>query len=623
MKAFVVKVAELFKMDSRKNEDSNFNAAKRSLLIPLYQREYTWSNERISSLINDIKKLDKFIGNIILDECDEWYEIVDGQQRLTTCILTLLALYNHYDGQPMEQEIYNELIRPYGSVILKNDSVKDYIVEINGKLQLNICDNHDVYKQSKDFLRAYDEVKRIIDSFDTNDEVSVFAQKLLNSKLLVLINNEHDYTRPVEQLFLDINEKAQLLKVEDIFKGHCFEKYHSQRHELLKEKWVELKKRATEFKDFSFIDTSQYIYLYLSEIEDFAIPENLAINGRHYLENKTTDQINAILDGMISFGESVYSFYLNCKKADYRFVDLCLDSIRCQETDDHIVLKQMSLSMLLNTGAIYQKLPFMYLLYALKNHNEISSVLTHKELRRIITDLYVYMNLFLLSGIRKSKKVIDKSVRKATEQTTPVDSIISAVEQLRNDKVDNFVLPNSYSYDKLAFIYSIIDNYIPDENWMKEIYSRENHYDLACFIIPDNRTHKIKWLKNDMSFYNLTVPSEMVKTWKNCLINQLVIDEDLKGQLENYDIVYKIDRIIEWYQGREQEIPKHISILMDFIRDMPEYTTLKNLKDIAGTEDEVYSAYILFLRVLFDDNNIELHERMKNAFVESFQNTGD
>ena len=101
IKSFTIKINDFFKMNSQKGEDSNFVASKRNLLIPLYQREYKWTKDKVQVLINDINKRDKFLGIVILDEATECYEIVDGQQRITTCYLILIALYNYYRGSAL------------------------------------------------------------------------------------------------------------------------------------------------------------------------------------------------------------------------------------------------------------------------------------------------------------------------------------------------------------------------------------------------------------------------------------------------------------------------------------------------------------------------------------------
>ena len=111
MRAFVLKISEFFKMD-KPTEPTNFKADKRELCIPLYQREYKWENEKINTLIADIKKQPKFLGNIILEETDTRYEIADGQQRITTCFLILVYLYNYYQGSTLEQRSIQNILKP-------------------------------------------------------------------------------------------------------------------------------------------------------------------------------------------------------------------------------------------------------------------------------------------------------------------------------------------------------------------------------------------------------------------------------------------------------------------------------------------------------------------------------
>lgn len=71
-------------------------------LIPLYQRAYAWGNEQIEQLIEDIDNLDAnnknyYLGSLIVakkkqDVESVIYEVVDGQQRLTTLFLLLNCL---------------------------------------------------------------------------------------------------------------------------------------------------------------------------------------------------------------------------------------------------------------------------------------------------------------------------------------------------------------------------------------------------------------------------------------------------------------------------------------------------------------------------------------------------
>jgi len=79
--------------------------------VPIYQRNYAWQVEQIEQLIRDIQDANDdgresyFIGNLIVtervedrDEKKRDFEVVDGQQRLTTLYLLLMFLRNDGDS---------------------------------------------------------------------------------------------------------------------------------------------------------------------------------------------------------------------------------------------------------------------------------------------------------------------------------------------------------------------------------------------------------------------------------------------------------------------------------------------------------------------------------------------
>ncbi|GAA8240467.1 hypothetical protein HpKG61_10740 [Helicobacter pylori] len=75
-------------------------------VIPIYQRLYSWEKEQCKQLWDDIIKIGRddkmnghFIGSILYVLADDTHSspllIIDGQQRLTTITLLLIALRNH------------------------------------------------------------------------------------------------------------------------------------------------------------------------------------------------------------------------------------------------------------------------------------------------------------------------------------------------------------------------------------------------------------------------------------------------------------------------------------------------------------------------------------------------
>lgn len=90
---------------------------KNQLVIPIYQRLYSWEKEQCKQLWDDIIKIggdDKmdghFIGSILyvldgITHSNNALLIIDGQQRLTTITLLLTALRNHLSDEVKRKEI--------------------------------------------------------------------------------------------------------------------------------------------------------------------------------------------------------------------------------------------------------------------------------------------------------------------------------------------------------------------------------------------------------------------------------------------------------------------------------------------------------------------------------------
>ena len=76
-------------------------------LIPIYQRNYAWRAEQIEQLISDIQDSvvggqdDYFLGNLVVIKRgrEDEFEVIDGQQRLTTLYLLLTFLELNGEGE--------------------------------------------------------------------------------------------------------------------------------------------------------------------------------------------------------------------------------------------------------------------------------------------------------------------------------------------------------------------------------------------------------------------------------------------------------------------------------------------------------------------------------------------
>ena len=153
-----------------------------SFNIPEYQRGYRWEKKQVEDLLNDLKyfiekKSDKkefyCLQPIVVYKTDEnSYDVIDGQQRLTTLYLILKALEKTIDENCDTQTIYKIGYSKY-----KNDPPENDYLNSNGFVD----DNEDQYLTADNFFirQAYVEICRW---FDNNKRCRVtFAQMLMNS----------------------------------------------------------------------------------------------------------------------------------------------------------------------------------------------------------------------------------------------------------------------------------------------------------------------------------------------------------------------------------------------------------------------------------------------------------
>ena len=78
-----------------------FDSSQKSYIIPVYQRAYSWEEEQWNAFLEDLVEQaegenDYFYGNILLETIKKGkeYEIIDGQQRLTTLTIFMRSLFN-------------------------------------------------------------------------------------------------------------------------------------------------------------------------------------------------------------------------------------------------------------------------------------------------------------------------------------------------------------------------------------------------------------------------------------------------------------------------------------------------------------------------------------------------
>lgn len=117
-------------MDARKGNIYEILNGNKQFLIPVYQRFYSWDIDQCKRLWNDIVEMQRkgkvghFVGSIVniaeqaMPTGVQKYMIIDGQQRMTTLTLLLLALRDYAIKNPTDTTIN---ARRIDNMLLKNE----------------------------------------------------------------------------------------------------------------------------------------------------------------------------------------------------------------------------------------------------------------------------------------------------------------------------------------------------------------------------------------------------------------------------------------------------------------------------------------------------------------------
>ena len=179
-------------------------------VIPRYQRAYAWEDKEIVQLIDDINDStgDYYIGSLVVAKVKdkvETYEVVDGQQRLTTLYLLLHYLFSR-DGQVGEVgKTLSFDCRPNSNYTLEH--IQDLLSDAK-----SLVGDEDRLEQSiLNGLKAIDQ-KFMLGAID----VDAFVERL---KMVILYRIEVPEHTDLNRYFEIMNTRGEQLEQHDILKA--------------------------------------------------------------------------------------------------------------------------------------------------------------------------------------------------------------------------------------------------------------------------------------------------------------------------------------------------------------------------------------------------------------------
>ncbi len=255
--------------------NSFLSQIKTQFVIPVYQRNYDWTEHECKLLFTDIINVGKqpgkthFIGSIVFIH-DSVYTsaevkplvVIDGQQRLTTISLLYLALYKFFLSQGM-----------LGKATEINETyiLNKFVSEDSSKLKLKQSDiNAKAFKflLSDNDPNTYSEYSRVIENYKLFFQtINVGNYELilngLNSLLFVEISLERGKDDP-QRIFESLNSTGLELSQADLIRNYILMGLEPKIQARIFEEFWEVIENNAKDKSSEESRVSEYIRDYLT-----------------------------------------------------------------------------------------------------------------------------------------------------------------------------------------------------------------------------------------------------------------------------------------------------------------------------------------------------------------------
>lgn len=229
--------------------------------VPNYQREYVWkADDQVEQFLVDIdneyeedskEQQSYFIGSIIIVKNNEGkYDVIDGQQRLTTIMLTLCAMRDLLEEQNLDKK-QKQYLKTIQELLYDFDTRTDQ-EEIRLELQ---------YDESKGFLShlilqtEYEDEKTasIQKMLDAHRTIKAHLNKYLEKGCDVLVSYIRYFINHIDlviiesenigsalKIFETINQRGVSLNAMDLVKNLLFSKANEKDFEKIKDTWKKI-----------------------------------------------------------------------------------------------------------------------------------------------------------------------------------------------------------------------------------------------------------------------------------------------------------------------------------------------------------------------------------------------
>ncbi len=485
--------------------------------VPDYQRPYVWDKDHLGALIDDLvgsytnnKEDEYFCGSIVIAENqkDKRWDVVDGQQRLTSFIIlacTILKLYKHSLGQKSKAFIKE-------SIHDRHDGEKERLRFLTAQNYNNIFENtvlnhlefEDNIKKSElnkkfeenTYLRNAYYFKELLNESvengsisDIDDFVKWFYEHIVLTRIICF---EQDSAM---QIFQVLNDRGQPLSPIDILKSNIIQeiKQDSEKRKDFITTWDKLVEACKSIEGID-IDLEDFFNMYL-EYADPSTSKKRADKGLKKVFKDSKKDACEFIYGVSAFMKS----YTDLLKKQDRYIYLL-----------RYLPSRYWASIL--TTALYVKYP------------------DFDALKKLLVSYY-YQNWIAGGTITRIKQTSINIIKNVKSNKG-----IKTIQELILNNINSYNTFNQYFYNLWN------SSSVYPSNWVHPVLALANYFmvdeEKPNFIVMDAETqveHVLPQSPKGGSQWNADFDKEKKEEWVNNIANLTLLKRKKNAQALNGD----------------------------------------------------------------------------------------
>ncbi|WP_367702814.1 DUF262 domain-containing protein [Helicobacter pylori] len=325
--------------------------------IPDYQRPYQWTEKNCEKLLEDLffnyeddRESDYFCGSLVLitiskDSKATTYDVVDGQQRLSTFILlakVLATLYSERLTEENKDYLQESLITKYGKKDRLNfnaigfNSKKDFQYALTSFNDAPIGNNKNNYLKNAVCLKNYLRKKEI-------ENINDFIEWLYFKVVFITITCP-DADKAL-RIFNVLNARGLALNATDIFKGELLKHAKEHEREEFVSRWNALSQKCSD-NDLKIETLFSWYLTYLNPVTSKEKMEKRLVTWFKNLNRTPLEYLKGVEDfynaycGVLEMPDR-YAHLLSYKDDDHLCVILCASLLHHYSDQEIEALKEL------------------------------------------------------------------------------------------------------------------------------------------------------------------------------------------------------------------------------------------------------------------------------------------